>query len=79
MTRKSPSQPKGQARTLSDADIVSKPSAGRTSTVRGTRTDADSDAGEAAKAPDRDAASDSDKRAPGTPARASTDKDKNRD
>ena len=60
MSQKPPSKPeKGRPHSLSDSDIVSKPSVGRMPAPR--HTDADSDAGKAA---DRDAASERDKRAP---------------
>ena len=74
MSQKPPSKrEKGRPHSLSDSDIVSKTSVRRMPAPR--HTGADSDAGKAAKATDRDAASERDKRAP-PEQRAGNDKDR---
>ena len=75
MNQKPPSKPeKGKPHSLSDSDIVSKTSVARMPAPR--NTDADSDAGKAAKATDRDAASDHDTRVPRTPPKQGNDTDR---
>lgn len=76
--RKPPAKPKAEKpHSLSDSDIVSKPSVGRMSPARGT--DTDSSAGKVAKASDRDAASGSEKPAARTPPEQRTANDKDHD